>query len=300
MITWFTIGLAGATLLLLAIGLTWILCWANKALAVFVDPKVSALEKALPGVNCGACGHVGCHEYAEAIPKGDAVNKCPVGGTACAEALADIMGVEVKQTWPYRPAVHCGAKTSDRLQRNEYRGEQTCIGANLVAGFQGCTYGCMGLGDCVRSCAFDAIHIVDGLATVDYEKCTGCGACERVCPRHIISMIPFKTEQMFMVKCCNKDFGKDVKTVCKVGCFGCKLCARACPSLLTMVDNLPVFNYEKYDPAKDDLTPAIEKCPMNRLVWIGKPTEKDKAAVADKKVPGPEPKTTVDDAEWRG
>lgn len=302
MIVWVVMGLAGSALLLLAIGLTWVLCWANKALAVYVDPKVSAIEKALPGANCGACGYVGCGEYAEAVPKGEAVDKCPVGGEACMNALADIMGVEVEKTWPYRPVVHCAATLKERLQQREYRGEPTCTAANLVAGVQGCTYGCLGLSDCVRVCDYDAIHIIDGLAVVDYLKCTGCGACAEVCPRDIISMVPFKHERMLVVKCSNKDFAKDVKAVCTVGCIGCKACSKICP-LFRMVDNLPTIDYEAYEEHVGDFAPVLNKCPMSSLVWVGKPTEKDKAAVADEEVEGeikPKPHTTVDDAEWRG
>ena len=66
--------------------------------------------------------------------------------------------------------VHCSARSDQRYQQTPYRGEPTCSAANLVAGVQGCTYGCLGLGDCVRVCDYDAIHIVDGLAVVDYDK----------------------------------------------------------------------------------------------------------------------------------
>ncbi|HAU38841.1 MAG TPA: electron transporter RnfB, partial [Phycisphaerales bacterium] len=52
----------------------------------------------------------------------------------------------------------------------------------------------------------------------------GCGACAKVCPRNIITMVPFKADRMYVVACCNQDFGKDVKAVCNVGCIGCKAC----------------------------------------------------------------------------
>jgi len=300
--TWIMMALAGGTLLLLAILMAWILGWANKALAVKSDPKVAAIEKILPGANCGGCGYVGCREYAEAVPKGESITKCTVGGSGCAGEIADVMGVDVKETWPYRPVVHCEATIEDRLQRHEYRGEQTCSAANLVAGVQGCTYGCLGIGDCVTACKYDAIRIVQGLAVVDYEKCTGCGACAKVCPRNIINMVPFKTERMLVVKCCNKDSGKDVKAVCKVGCISCGICAKNCP-LFKLVDNVPTIDYDAYDPATADFSTALQKCPRESLVWVGKPTEKDKAAVAGEELPERvegDPKTTVDDAEWRG
>ena len=186
--------LAAGTMLALAIAAGYALGWANRRFHIPIDPRQEQLAKALPGVNCGGCGYVGCNEYAAALLKGEVVTKCIVGGVSCAAALARILGVEIKETWPYRPAVHCGAHTDDRLGRTEYRGEPSCAAANLVSGVQGCVFGCLGMGDCQRVCSYDAIHIVQGLATVDYDKCTGCGACARACPRNIISMVPFKSD----------------------------------------------------------------------------------------------------------
>lgn len=270
-----TIGLSAGTMLAMAVILSYILGWANKAFHVEIDPRVEAIMDELPGANCGGCGYVGCGEYAEAVVAGDApVNKCTVGGESCAAALANIMGVEVEESYPYRPIVHCGAYYDDRLKRSEYRGEQTCAAANLVADVQGCIFGCLGLGDCTSACNYDSIHIVDGLATVDYEKCVGCEACVKVCPRNIITMTPFKADSIPAVTCSNKDFGKDVKDVCKVGCIGCKACSKA-SGLFTIEDNLAMLNYDEYLPDEmEDVEKAIEKCPSDRLiVFVGKLSE---------------------------
>lgn len=300
--TWVTVTLSAGTLFGMAVIICYILGWANKAFYVEVDPRVEAINEALPGANCGGCGYVGCNEYAEAVVlEGAPVDKCTVGGASVAEEVGAIMGVEVGASLPYRPIVHCGAHWDDRLKRNEYHGEQRCAAANLVAGVQGCTYGCLGFGDCQRACNFDAIHVIDGLATVDYEKCVGCGACAEVCPRNIITMTPFKQEQMLAVTCSNKDKGKEVTEVCKVGCIGCKACQRA-SSLFKVVDNVSTIDYDAYE-CTEDVMKACEKCPRNRLVFVGKPTDRHKAAVADHEVPdvvAPDFKTTVDDTEWRG
>jgi len=298
------LALAAATMLLLGILAGYLLGWASKTFHVEVDPRQEQVLVALPGANCGGCGYVGCAEYAEAVvQKGEQLDKCTVGGASCAKALAAILGVELKQSWPRRPIVHCGAKFADRLKRNEYLGEQTCSAANIISGVQGCAYGCLGLEDCERACRFDAIHMIDGLATVDYEKCVGCGACEKACPRHIISMVPFKAERMLAVTCSNKDPGRDVKAVCRVGCTGCGLCQKV-SSLFKVEDNLSRIDYDAYDPGKtDEFQAAIEKCPMKRIVFVGKPSEKDLAAVAEEKLPGviqPDFRTTADEAEWRG
>lgn len=299
-----TLGLSAATLVGMAVILTYILGWANKKFHVEVDPRIEAVMSALPGANCGGCGYVGCGEYAEAVVLNNApVDKCPVGGESCAAEIASIMGVELDTSFPYRPIVHCGAYYEDRLQRHDYRGERTCRAANLVAGVQGCTYGCMGFGDCTRACNYDAIHVVNGLATVNYDKCIGCGACIKACPRNIISMAPFKAKQMLAVTCANQDTGKDVTSVCKVGCIGCKACARA-SDIFKVENNVSTIDYEAYpEECTVDMMKACEKCPRNRLVFVGEPSQQHIDAVKDEELPDvvkPDFKTTVDDVRWRG
>jgi RnfABCDGE-type electron transport complex B subunit len=299
-----TVGLSAGTLLAMAVVLSYILGWASRKFHVEVDPRVTAILAALPAANCGGCGFVGCSDYAEAIVGADApVNKCPVGGESCATEVAGIMGVELTDTLPYRPIVHCGAHTEDKLQRHEYRGEQTCAAVNLVSGVQGCIYGCLGYGDCTRACSYDAILIRDGLATVDYDKCIGCMACAKACPRNIITMSPFKFERVLAVSCSNKDFGKAVKDVCKVGCVGCKACAKAC-SLFTIQDNLSSINYDAYcQEYSEDLHKAFEKCPQKRLMLVGKPSAKHLEETKDMAVPElveADFRTTADDMEWWG
>ena len=297
-----TLVVAALALALLAVTMGFVLGWANRTFHVHVDPKVAAVDGVLPGANCGGCGYVGCSEYAEAVARGDAeLTLCAPGGTSCALAIGEVLGIEVGAALPYRAVVHCSAHTEQRLQRHAYDGEQTCESANLVAGVQGCTYGCLGLGDCVLACDYDAIHIIDGLATVDYEKCIGCKACARVCPRNIITMVPFKRDRMFVVACSNLDFGNEVKAVCQTGCIGCKGCSRV-SNLMVMDGNRPTIDYDTYEQF-EDFQPILDKCPMGSLVFVGKPTPEDVAAVADEEVPErvmADFKTTVDDTEWRG
>ena len=299
-----TLGLSAGTLFAMAVVFSCILTWASRKFHVEVDPRVTAIMEALPGANCGGCGFVGCSDYAEAIVgDGAPVNKCTVGGASCAAEVAGIMGVELTDTLPFRPVIHCGAHTADKLHRHTYLGEQTCAAANLVSGVQGCTYGCLGIGDCTRACNYDALHVVDGLATVDYEKCVGCGACAKACPRNIITMTPFKYQRVMAIACSNKDFGKAVKDVCKVGCIGCKACAKAC-SLFQVEDNLSSINYDLYcQDYTEDLKKAIEKCPQKKIILVGKPSAKHLEETKDMDVPElveSEFRTTVDDQEWWG
>lgn len=265
-----TIILAAATMLALALLMGYVLGWANVKFRVFVDPRVTAINEALPGANCGGCGYVGCNEYAEAVVNDGAdITLCAPGGSGCAEAIAEIMGVEVGVGIPSRPVVHCAATSNQRLKKREYLGEQTCTAANLVAGVQGCVYGCLGFSDCKDACDYNAIEIIDGLATIIYENCVGCGACVKACPRNIISMVPFKSNKILAVKCASKDFGMEVSKVCEVGCNGCKACAKN-SERFTMDGNLPVIDYENYDPENDSMDVVLEKCPRDMLIWVGR------------------------------
>jgi ferredoxin len=116
-------------------------------------------------------------------------------------------------------------------------------------------------------------------------------------------MVPFKSDKMLIVACSNLDFGKDVRAVCKVGCIGCKACQRA-NDLFASEGSLPSIDYDKYDPEKmPDLNLIVTRCPMKRLVFVGRPSEKDQAALAGEKMPAVvmgEFRTTADEAEWRG
>lgn len=304
MLTNITLLLAAGTLGALAVLMAVVLGWANRKFHVEGDPKMEAIQAALPGANCGACGYGGCSAYAEAVAKGDAdVTGCAPGGDAVAEQLARIMGVELTETLPYRAVIHCSATKEQRLKRNPYHGEQTCEAANLVAGVQGCTYGCLGFGDCERACNYDACHVVNGLSHIDYDACIGCHACAEACPRNIITMVPFKSERMLVVACSNEDAAADVREVCLVGCLGCGACMRAAPGLVTMHGGLPEINYEDYQAGDEALEKVLEKCPRKRMIFVGKPTEEERAAVEEEDVPKAitaDFETTVDETEWRG
>lgn len=260
-------------MLVLAVLLSAALVVANVKLAVHVDPRQAELDQRLPQANCGGCGYPSCAAYAKAVHEGRApVDRCTVGGPPVAEQLADVMGVELTENYPYRPVIHCSATRSDRLKQGNYVGVPTCAAATAAGGVQGCSYGCLGFGDCVRSCEYDAMEMVDCLPRINYDNCVGCGACVRACPRNLIEQIPFKVERMLVVGCANRDPGKAVREVCKVGCIGCGLCARMQPEVFHIEQNLAHIDYQ-HVTGKEDFGPAIEKCPMESLVEFGKPPE---------------------------
>ncbi len=61
--------------------------------------------------------------------------------------------------------------------------------ASLAKGkevMQVCKAGCIGCGICEKNCKFDAVHVVNNVAVIDYEKCKSCGLCALKCPRGVI------------------------------------------------------------------------------------------------------------------
>ena len=220
----------GGTGLLIAI----LLGIASEKFKVPVDEKEVAIRAELPGNNCGGCGYAGCDGLAKAIANGEApVNGCPVGGAAAAEKISAIMGVEAGEFVKKVAFVKCAGTCEKASDKYQYSGVQSCIEAMNVpgAGPKGCEFGCMGFGSCVKACPFDAIHIINGIAKVDQEKCKSCGKCVAECPKHLIEIIPYGQHQ---VGCSSKEKGKEVMGACKVGCIGCKKCIReiGCPAIV--------------------------------------------------------------------
>ncbi len=51
-----------------------------------------------------------------------------------------------------------------------------------------CSMCCIACRKCEKACPADAIHVIDMLAVIDYEKCTACGQCVSVCPQECIDL----------------------------------------------------------------------------------------------------------------
>jgi RnfABCDGE-type electron transport complex B subunit len=251
-------------------GFALVLLIASVKLKVEVDPKVDEIHHALPNLDCGACGYAGCGQYAKAVLKDPGLlGKCAPGGSDTSSKIADILNLQVSDSGPQKkPIVHCRAHTEDKSLYAKYQGIQSCTAANALANVQACAFGCLGFGDCTRACKFDALDIIDDLATVDYDKCTGCTACSKACPMHLIEMVPFRYENMMTVACSSKETGKSTRAICKVGCIGCGLCAKQ-SDLFEVEENLARRDYAKYETAEKEET-VMNKCPTKVIVYRGK------------------------------
>lgn len=260
---------AGLTMVVLATLFAVVLLVASIKLKVEVDPKVEAIAEALPGIDCGACGYAGCSAYAKAVSENaELIGKCAPGGAKVCDKIAEILNLQVSGGGaPMRPVVRCNAHIEDKKYYAKYVGINSCTAANALPNVMACKYGCLDFGDCVKACKFDALHIVDGLATVDYSKCTGCTACVKACPREIIEMVPFSEPKMMVVACKSQELGKDTRGLCKVGCIACKMCTKQ-SDMFEMNGNVAVIDYSKY---KDDQSAqaAMEKCPTKVIVSRG-------------------------------
>lgn len=202
---------------------------ASKKFAVPVDDKVARVREALPGVNCGACGQTGCDAFAEGVASGTCpVNGCPVGGDDVARRLAEIMGVEAVGVEKKLARVMCAGSYDVTTKKFDYSGIEDCAAAaSLYAGPWACSYGCVGMGNCVKACPFGAITIDNGVAKITASKCTGCGRCLASCPKGIIELVPPRLE--YTVRCSSRERGTIVRQQCQVGCIGCGRCAKTCP-----------------------------------------------------------------------
>jgi electron transport complex protein RnfB len=239
---------------------------AGKVFYVYVDPKIKEVESALVGANCGGCGFAGCSDCAQAIVEGRApVSACVVGGAVVCETVAKIMGVAFEEKEKEVAVIRCRGTLDKAKRRFEYMGIEDCRAAELVAGGnKGCSYGCLGLGTCVKNCPFGALSMgEDGLPKVDEEKCTACGTCARVCPRGIPKVVPI-SQRVYTI-CNSHDMGKVVKSICKVGCIACGICKKVCPEDAITIENfLSVVDKEKCTLCGK----CIEKCPTGVMQRI--------------------------------
>ncbi|MGF6594199.1 electron transport complex protein RnfB [Pseudomonas sp. 2835] len=127
---------------------------------------IQRIDALLPQTQCGKCGHPGCRPYAEGLAAGEAINKCPPGGSETIAALAKLLHV---------PVIELDHERGRAPAQVAYIREAECIG---------CT-------KCIQACPVDAIIGAAKLMhTVISAECTGCDLCIAPCPVDCIDLLP--------------------------------------------------------------------------------------------------------------
>ncbi len=246
------------------------LAFADKKLRVEENPLIAKVNELLPNANCGACGNAGCYDFAFKVVNDKAAPiSCPVCDEETASEIARLVGSDVGNTVKYLPRILCrGGVDKAKSKDVFYAGPSSCALMEIVSGGnKKCSYGCLGGGDCVNACKFNAIYMSeDKLPVIIEELCKGCGLCAQACPLGIIEMHP--ADRDLFVYCKNHDDPKTSKENCSAACIGCGICSRNSNGAIEIIDNLAVIHYELLN----SLEIPIEKCPTHAINKVEKVT----------------------------
>ncbi len=244
---------------------------------VFEDPRIDLVEAELPAANCGGCGYAGCRNLAETMVKAASLDGlfCPVGGNEVMAKIAKVLGREAAALEARVAVLRCNGTCEFRPQTSRYDGFSSCaVISNLYGGETGCSYGCLGCGDCVAACSFDALYMdpQTGLPVVDDKKCTACGQCLKSCPKNLLELRKrWKGDKKIYVACMNKDRGAVAGKNCKAACIGCTKCLKVCPHEAIAIENyLAYIDSEKCRLCRK----CVAECPTNSIIEFGFPAKK--------------------------
>ena len=234
------------TLIIAILGLAFglLLGYAGKKFATEQDERVTQIRALLPGANCGGCGNPSCDAFAALVAAGKVdIAGCAVNSADNRKAIGALLGVKVEDLLPSAAVVLCRGTEQNCPKKAEYDGLGSCKAAAMAASVKGCAQACLGLGDCVRACAFDAISIQDSIAVVDAKKCTACGACVKQCPKDILKILP--KGNVAHVLCSTRLVPREARDVCSTACIKCQLCVRRCPQkAMSLLDHRIEVNRE--------------------------------------------------------
>lgn len=271
------LGFTILTLCALGVLSAVILYFVAQKFKVYEDPRIDSVESMLPGANCGGCGFPGCRGLADELVKQDDISAlyCPVGGAETMKPIAEFLGKAAAEKEPQVAVVRCGGSCELRPRTNTFDGAASCaVVSALYGGETACSFGCLGKGDCVVVCNFDAIAINEqtGLPEVDQQKCTACGACVKACPKMIIELRRkgIKDRRIY-VSCANKDKGGVARKACAAACIACTKCVKVCAFEAITIEN----NLAYIDAAKCKLCRKCGvECPTGAIVEVNFPPKK--------------------------
>jgi len=277
-----TILITILSLSLLAMISAVILYFVAQKFRVFEDPRIDIVQEALPAANCGGCGFAGCRNFAEALVKAETFEglNCPVGGGTVMGQIATILGKTAPVVDPKVAVLLCNGAPDYRPQTSEYDGAADCrISHSLYIGESDCSYGCMGYGDCVKACTFNAMYTDNktGLPVILDEKCVACGACVKACPRNLIELRKkAKKDRKIYVACSNCDKGGPARRACKVACIACNKCVNVCTfGAITIENNLAYIDATKCTFCRK----CVTECPTGSILELNFPPKKAKEEV---------------------
>jgi Na+-translocating ferredoxin:NAD+ oxidoreductase RNF subunit RnfB len=266
-----------------------ILYFVAQKFKVFEDPRIDEIQAILPAVNCGGCGFAGCRNFAEALVASESFEglNCPVGGADVMAMAAKVLGREAPLSNPLVAVLLCNGTPEYRVRTSVYDGATDCrITHNLYMGETDCSYGCLGNGDCVRACIFDAMYmdLSTGLPVIIDDKCVACEACVKACPRDLIELRKkAKKDRKIYVACSNCDKGGPARRACKVACIACNKCQKVCEfDAITIENNLAYIDSMKCTFCRK----CFSECPTNSIIELNFPPKKPKVEVIAEGVSG--------------
>jgi electron transport complex protein RnfB len=248
-----------------------ILSIAGKFFAVEENPLTEKVRAELPGINCGACGYVGCDAYAQALVEEEGIkaNLCTPGGEDVVVGLCQVLDIPQEEVESTYAVLFCAGTLDHTEYVMDWRSLQSCAANKMFYRGRGACYQtCLGYGDCVQACPYDAITIENGIAVISRPRCIGCGLCVGTCPNHLIKLVT--GESLIYVACSSNAKAKDTRKACTAGCIACKKCEKVCEFDAIHVNH----NLASIDQLKCTQCGAcVEACPVNVIKWISEGCE---------------------------